>query len=215
MSAQGIRCTDFHIVNKVFLCNLYPAVLRGSHRWPVFPRSGWPVRDWELVCHLWFWVYWDKRLWLLQGGARVSMDLNHTETQRVIRVLLYVTDPCHWCVHFVAARKIHNPKKSKPGQNIWLSLLWILIFIWKKAFCKKVVGLLCFALVFHLEVLHMPLFWWTEVWLMFSELILAMKAYQSFIGEGNGNAVVLIHITSNTKRKQTTVGSLIWCLGWS
>lgn len=40
------------------------------------------------------------------------MDLNHTETQRVIRVL-YVADLHHWCVNFVVAKQIRNPKKFK------------------------------------------------------------------------------------------------------
>lgn len=120
MSAEGIRSTDFHVVNKVYLCNLCPAVLRGSHRWPVFPRSGWPVGDWELVCHLWFCEYRDRRLWLLQGGTWLCVDVNHTETQRVTRVLLYVTDLCHWCVSFAAARQIHNHKKFKT----WATYGW-------------------------------------------------------------------------------------------
>lgn len=38
VSAQGIRCTDFHIVNKVYLCNLYPAALRGFPQMAGIPK---------------------------------------------------------------------------------------------------------------------------------------------------------------------------------
>lgn len=38
VSAQRIRCTDFHIVTKVYLCNLYPAALRGFSQMASIPK---------------------------------------------------------------------------------------------------------------------------------------------------------------------------------
>lgn len=157
-------------------------------------------------------------------------EIKGCECSKVVQKFLQVwitlkpkelAESCRWLTSVTSVSilflldKYITLKNSKPGENIWLNLLWIVIFIWKKAFCKEQVGLPCFVLVFHLKVLHMHWFWWTVEWLMFLELIWKFWQWRPtsvFLGGKWKNCNTY---TYYQQHKYETNHSWIFKLGWS